>query len=144
MMQGNILVPQMAFQMCVECNSLFMLIKEIFTDVFEIMFRKLRIPFMTSPCGCHNLWDCWLFSCIQINFIFLHCSCVLQFMNYVPVLGNTWLGPEMFDFCCCCCSVAKLCLILCTLMYFSMPGFPVLHYLLGFTRIHTYWVGDAI
>ena len=28
-----------------------MLIQEIFTDIFEITFRKLRIPFMTSPCA---------------------------------------------------------------------------------------------
>ena len=26
----------------------------------------------------------------------------------------------------------------------SMPGFSVLHYLLEFTQIHVYWVGDAI
>ena len=26
----------------------------------------------------------------------------------------------------------------------SMPGFPVLHYLLEFTQTHVLWVGDAI
>ena len=32
---------------------------------------------------------------------------------------------------CCFCSVAKLCLMLCDPMNFSMPGLPVLHYLLN-------------
>ena len=30
---------------------------------------------------------------------------------------------------CCCCSAAKSCLMLCNPMNYSMPGFPVLHYL---------------
>ena len=29
-------------------------------------------------------------------------------------------------------------------MNHSMPGFPVLHYLLEFAQIHVHWVGDAI
>ena len=45
---------------------------------------------------------------------------------------------------CWCSSVAQSCLTLCNPMVCSMPGFPVLHQLLGFTQIHTYWVGDAI
>ena len=31
--------------------------------------------------------------------------------------------------CCCCCSVSKLCPIICKLMNYSTPGFPVLHHL---------------
>ena len=39
---------------------------------------------------------------------------------------------------CCCCSITKSCLILCDPMDCSMPGFPVLHYLLEFAqpRVH--------
>ena len=33
---------------------------------------------------------------------------------------------------------------LCDPMDCSMPGFPVLHYLLEFLQTHVYWVGDAI
>ena len=39
-----------------------------------------------------------------------------------------------FVFCGSCCSVAKLFLILCSLMDWSVPGFPVLHYLLEFAQ----------
>ena len=41
------------------------------------------------------------------------------------------------------CSVAKLCPTL-RPMDCSMPGFPVLHYLLEFAQIQVHWVGDAI
>ena len=43
-----------------------------------------------------------------------------------------------------CCLVAKLCPALCDPMDCSMPGLPVLHYLLGFAQTHVHWVGDAI
>ena len=38
----------------------------------------------------------------------------------------------------CCCSVAKLCPTLCNTMDCSMPGFPVLHYLLEFAQTHVH------
>ena len=44
----------------------------------------------------------------------------------------------------CCCSVAKTCPILCDLMDYSTPGFPVLHHLPEFAQTHVCWVGDAI
>ena len=43
-----------------------------------------------------------------------------------------------------CCLVAQLCLTLCDPVDCSMPGFPVLHYLLVFAQTHVHWVGDAI
>ena len=46
-------------------------------------------------------------------------------------------------FCCGHCSVAKLCSTLCNPVDCSMPGFPVLHYLLKFAQIHVHWVNDA-
>ena len=39
-----------------------------------------------------------------------------------------------------CCSVSKWCPILCILMDCSMPGIPVLHYLLEFAQVHAHWV----
>ena len=39
---------------------------------------------------------------------------------------------------CCCFSVAKSCPTLCDPIYCSMPGFPVLHYLLEFTQTHVH------
>ena len=42
-----------------------------------------------------------------------------------------------------CCSVDKLCLTLCNSMDCSMPGFPVLPYLLEFVQIYVHWVSDA-
>ena len=44
----------------------------------------------------------------------------------------------------CCCSVAESCLILCDPMDCSMPGFPVLPYLLEFAQTNVHWVCDAI
>ena len=38
----------------------------------------------------------------------------------------------------CCCSVTKLCPPVCDAMDCSMPGFPVLHYLLEFAQIHVH------
>ena len=42
------------------------------------------------------------------------------------------------------CSVIKSCPSLCEPMDYSMPGFPVLHYLLEFAQTHVHWVSDAI
>jgi len=42
------------------------------------------------------------------------------------------------------CSVAQLCLTLFYSMDYSIPGFPVLHYLPEFAQTHVLWVGDAI
>ena len=41
-------------------------------------------------------------------------------------------------------SVSQWCPILCDLMDYSMPAFPVLHYLMEFAQIHVHWVSDAI
>ena len=43
-----------------------------------------------------------------------------------------------------CCSVANSCLTLCNPMNCSMPGSPVLHYLLEFAQIYIHWVSDSI
>ena len=43
-----------------------------------------------------------------------------------------------------CSSGAKSCLTLCNPMDYSMPGFPVLHYLPEFAQTHVHWVSDAI
>ena len=44
---------------------------------------------------------------------------------------------------CCCCSVAQLCPAFCEHIVWSMPGFPVLHYLPELAQTHVHWVGDA-
>ena len=43
-----------------------------------------------------------------------------------------------------CCSVPKSCLTLCDPMDCSMPGFPVLQFLLEFAKTHVHWLGAAI
>ena len=43
-----------------------------------------------------------------------------------------------------CCSVTKSYLTLCDPMSCSLPGFPVLHYLLELAQTHVHQVGDAI
>ena len=46
--------------------------------------------------------------------------------------------------CCCYWSFTKSCLTLWDPMNWSMPGFPVLHYLLELAQTHVHWVSDAI
>ena len=43
----------------------------------------------------------------------------------------------------CCCSVSQSCRTLCDPMDCSMPGFPVLHYLLESGQTHVHCVSDA-
>ena len=43
-----------------------------------------------------------------------------------------------------CCSITNSCLTLCDPMDYSIPGFPVLHHLLGFAQTHVHWVIDSI
>ena len=45
---------------------------------------------------------------------------------------------------CCCCSVPQSCPTLSDPMDYSMPGFPVLHYLPQFAQTHVHGVSDAI
>ena len=45
---------------------------------------------------------------------------------------------------CCCCSIIKSYPTLCHPMDYSMPGFPVLHYLLEFAQTHVHWADGAI
>ena len=61
----------------------------------------------------------------------------LIFFNVVLSSGTTYLF-------CCCFPVIKSCSTLCDPMDCSMPGFPVLHYLLEFAQTHVHWVSDAI
>ena len=49
------------------------------------------------------------------------------------ILGECWY-----------CSIAQLCLTLCNPMNWSMPDFPVLHYLQEFAHTHVHSVDDAI
>ena len=44
----------------------------------------------------------------------------------------------------CCCLVAQSCLTLCNPTDCSVPGSPVLHYLLEFAQTYVHWVSDAI
>ena len=50
---------------------------------------------------------------------------------------SSWTGKF-----CCCCSVNRG--WLCDHMDCSMPGFPVLHYLLESAQTHVHWVSDTI
>ena len=43
-----------------------------------------------------------------------------------------------------CCSVTKLCPTLYDPMDCSIPGFPLLHYLLEVAQTHVHWVGNAL
>ena len=57
-------------------------------------------------------------------------------------VGQDWSEWAHMHIHCCCfrCSVAKLCSTLCDHMDCSMPGLPVLHYLLEFAQIYVHWI----
>ena len=57
--------------------------------------------------------------------------CILESFLYIETLNTLF-------------SVTKLYLTLCKSTDRRTPGFPVLHYLLGFAQTHVHWVGDAI
>ena len=63
---------------------------------------------------------------------------IFQFCNFHFCFNSSLLRFPI------CRSVTKSCLTLCNLMDCSIPGFPVLHYLLEFAQIHVHWVSDAI
>ena len=63
--------------------------------------------------------------------------------------GKRWCEHEPSSeschfFCVCFFSVTKLCPTLYGLMNYSMPCFPILHYLPEFAQTHVHWVSDAI
>ena len=61
-------------------------------------------------------------------------------MAWIIMLASKWTTTYMS----CCCSVAKSCPNLCNPMDYSMPGYPVSHYLWEFPQMYVHWVGDAI
>ena len=62
----------------------------------------------------------------------------------LPLLPSVCPVPTLILPHFCCCLVTKLSLTLCNPMDCSVPGFPVLNYLLKFAQTHVHWVGDAI
>ena len=67
------------------------------------------------------------------------------FLFFFFHIAQNLLHPYANNFLICCfCSVAKSWLTLCNPMNYSMPSFPVLHYLLEFAQSHVPWVSDAI
>ena len=68
---------------------------------------------------------------------FPECSdlCIyLALLNYMPLIQLLYFF----------CSVALSYPTLCNFMNFSIPGFPVFHYLPEFAQTHVHWVDDAI
>ena len=71
----------------------------------------------------------------------------LQIVPVLPLLPNTdclgflhsWSNKNIG-----CCWVIQSCLTLWDPMDCSMPGFPVLHYILEFALTHVQWVSDSI
>ena len=103
-------------------------------------------PMDCSPPGSsvHGIFRARILECVAISFS--RGSSQPRDHTWVSSFGRRILyhcvgSPRRQD---CCCSVAKSCLTLCDPMDCSMPGFPVLYYLLEFAQTHAHWVGDAI
>ena len=79
-----------------------------------------------------------LYSASWLEFLRRQCNLVVKNWEIVTVNKKRTL------ICNSCCSGTKLCPTLCDPMNCSMPGFPVLHYLLECAQIHVHWVSDAI
>ena len=76
-------------------------------------------------------------------FRFCFCSflCCARSLLWCAGLSCSWAWGILVP---CCCSVAQLCLIPCSPIDCSTPGFPILHHLPEFAQTHVHWVGDAI
>ena len=113
-------------------SVILLLFVPLLSSLFIIPFFSSLIFFLTN--GSYDLklshWSddylYWLFP------FFFHIA-----QNLLHPYANNFLI-------CCCCSVAKSWLTLCNPMNYSMPSFPVLHYLLEFAQSHVPWVSDAI
>ena len=71
---------------------------------------------------------------------FAHLLIIISFFKIPPFIlwhAAKFLPPF-------CCSVAKSCPTLCDPVDYSMPGFPLLHYLPEFAQTHVHWVSDTI
>ena len=77
-----------------------------------------------------------------------HCMNIFSFLVIILFMNTSALynrfTPVANKFVICCCSVAKSCLIFCDHMDCSIPGFPVLHYLVESAQTHVHWLSDAI
>ena len=90
---------------------------------FKLIFKILDFRFLSiSIYVCRHVWK-YLFTIYHLSI-------------HIQIISNSNY--------CCCCSVPQLCLTLCNLMDYSMPGFPVLHHLLEFDQTHVHWVSDVI
>ena len=76
----------------------------------------------------------WLYFCLLANFWLLSALFILFTCNVII----SFLGH------CFCCSVTQSCPTLCDLMDYSMPGFPVLHYLHEFAQTQAHWISDLL
>ena len=84
------------------------------------------------------------------------CPHLLHFLHWqVDCLPLSHLGSPVFytlshmildilHIHCCGCSVAQSCLTICNPTDYSMPGFPVLHYLLELAQTHAHGISDTI
>ena len=59
---------------------------------------------------------------------------------YTHTHTHTHTHTYTYIYMCCCSVAAKSCPALCDVMDCSMPGSPVLHYLLEFAQIHVHWM----
>ena len=100
--------------------------------------------------------SCLTYKNMMENFPLLCCvmsywiaSTIILPVAYVRNVGSLTLGHLdislllLFTLLCGC-SVTQSCQTLCDPMDCSMPGFPVLHYLLKLAQTHGHWVYDAI
>ena len=78
-----------------------------------------------------------LYSASWLEFLRRQCNLVAKIWE-IAMVNKKW------TLICNSCSHTKLCPTLCDPMNWSMPGFPILHYLLECAQSHVHWVSDAI
>ena len=116
------------------------LLRKLFSANFSVW---LTGPSQSGQCT--SLFSLLLYACV----IFSQTGQLLLpwYSINLPVFPrpapSTWTTLLLSSFNCCC-SITQTCLNLCDIMDCSMPGFPVLHYLLEFAQTHVHWVDDAI
>ena len=105
------------------------------------------LPWWTGSVNCDSICYWWMghkWQCDNHNLQFKSTIVVISGGNITSLVSKTCILVVSKIWGSCCCSVAQLCLTFWVPTDGSMPGVPVLHYLLELAQTHVHCVSDAI
>ena len=114
---------------------------KVVINIYVLYFHFVNF----SGCFCSSsLLFLLLVSSLWFDFFFsLSVLCGFLCLYFLCICRRLWLVIAIRLMNIRCCSVTKSYPTLCNPAVCSVPGSPVLHYLLEFAQIHVHWVSDA-